>query len=63
MQTSGDQRREIAKARSAVVASAGAVARMSAATSGDHSNTTPDIASLIRATSKKMDCFASLAMT
>jgi hypothetical protein len=38
------------------------VARMSEATSGDHSNTAPDIASLIRATSEKMDCFAALAM-
>jgi len=32
---------------------------MSAATSGDHSNTAPDIASLIRATSNKLDCFAA----
>ena len=63
MQTSGDLRRENAKARSAVIACAGAVARMSAATSGDHSNTAPDIASLIRATSNKLDCFAALAMT
>src|SRR6185295_6381755 len=39
MQTSGDQRREKVKACSAVIACAGAVARMSAATSGDHSNT------------------------
>ena len=31
-----------------------AVARMSAATSGDHSNTAPDIASLIRATSNSI---------
>ena len=36
---------------------------MSAATSGDHSNTAPDIAALIRATSNKLDCFAALAMT
>jgi len=50
MQTSGAMRRENAKARSAVIARAGAVARMSAATSGDHSNTAPDIAALIRAT-------------
>src|ERR1043165_4318405 len=40
-----------------------AVARMSAATSGDHSDTAPDIASLIRATSNKLDCFAAFAMT
>jgi len=39
------------------------VARMSAATSGDHSDTAPDIAALIRATSNKLDCFAALAMT
>jgi len=32
---------------------------MSAATSGDHSNTAPDIASLIRATSNNLDCFAA----
>ena len=63
MQTSGEMCREKAKARSAVIACAGAVARMSAATFGDHSNTAPDIASLIRATSNKLDCFASLAMT
>src|SRR5690349_4379870 len=41
----------------------GAVARMSEATSGDHSNTAPDVASLIRATSNKLDSFATLVMT
>jgi hypothetical protein len=63
MQTSGAMRREKASLHPPVIASAGAVARMSAATSGDHSNTAPDIASLIRATSNKLDCFAALATT
>ena len=43
MQTSGDS---VARSRTHIQF----VARMSEATSGDHSNTAPDIASLIRAT-------------